>query len=417
LVLAATNQAKFGTSSPFAYAPTPAGPAAQLGSYLPIVLLGLAILAGFWIVSRPKSRALLRSNRWATIAGLSILVAVLLLTPTARDLASRMSNGLYQLLIDLRIRDLDLGHGGLTRGAGGSLIYLGGVKKALLQSCPYLVVLAVPIAAVLRGAKDSLSLGFLLLTPGAFVAAYAYFAWDGGQGFNLRYFTPILPFTSILAAYAWGGLTRDLRDSQRRFVMLAGAAAGALYVVGIIFGPAILWGPMTIEWQETVFLSLPLVVAAIALILLLVQAVKPRAALRCAAAATLAVALVWSGMVAFTYDFPRSDAWRKERANLTETLARFIQKDSVVVSANPHLFYSLPDDRRVRIALPLRDDFEDFHRLIEFHLGRNPAVYIWITETMEPETGSRRLLDSYVVTRLYEHRWGVFAQLDRPSKP
>ncbi len=415
-VLAATNYAKFGVFSAFAYSSNVSAGAADPRSYLTIVLFGLAFLAATWFISRPWGRELLRTNRAAVLVGLTVLGGILFFTPALWCLVSRMADGTYQLLVDLRVRDLDYAHGGLTRGPGGGLIYIGGLKKALLQSCPYLVMLAVPMAMLLRGTKDGLSLGALLLTPAAFVAAYAYFAWDGGQSLNLRYFTPILPFTSVLAAFAWREITRDLPASRHRLVIVAGGTAGALYGAFIIIGPMAVWGPMTIERQEIVFLTLPLVIAVFALAFVMAQMIKPGEAVRSAASASLAVALVWSGMVAFTYDFPHSYGLRKARGALSQTLARVIQADSVVLTINPHLFYGLPDDLRVRIAQPWQDDFQGLRPLVEFNLDRDRAVYVWVTEVMENEVWERQLFDAFTVLPLHEHRWGTFVQLVRPSQ-
>ncbi len=415
-VLAATNYAKFGVFSAFAYAPNVSGGAVDPRSYLTIVLFGLAFLAAAWVISRHRSSVNARRGRWLLLAGLVALTGIILLVPTLQSLVSRMANGLFQLLVDLRVRDLDYAHGGLTRSPGGGLIYIGGLKKALLQSCPYLVMLAVPMAMLLRGAKDGLSLGALLLTPAAFVAAYAYFAWDGGQSLNLRYFTPILPFTSVLAAFAWREITRDLPASRRRLAIVVGGAAGALYGAFIIIGPIALWGPMTIERQEIVFLTLPLVIAVLALAFVLAQMIKPGEAARSAASASLAVALVWSGMVAFTHDYPQAYGVRKARGAFSQTLARVIQADSVVLTINPHLFYGLPDHLRVRIAQPWQDDFQGLRPLVEFYLDRGQAVYAWMTEAMEQTVRERRLFDAFAVVPLHEHRWGRFVQLRRPQE-
>ena len=414
-VLAATNYVKFGVFSAFAYSPNVSGGATDARSYLPIVLIGLAFLAAAWFISRHRSSVNARLGRWLLLAGLAALTGIVLLVPTLQSLVFRMADGVYQLLVDLRIRDLDYVHGGLTRGPGGGMVYLASVKKALLQSCPYLVMLAVPIAMFLRGAKHSMSLGVLLLPPAAFVASYGYFAWDGGTALNLRYFVPILPFTSILAAFAWREITDGLSDSQRRISIVAGALAGGLYLALILLGPLLVWEPWTLGQQEAIFLSLPLGIAAMALALVLGSMVKPGVRLRSAAAAVLAVGLVWSGMVAFSHDFPRSYGLRKARAELSQSLARVVQDDSVVVTIDAHLFYDLLIDHRVRIALPVRDDFEGLDALVAFYLDRDQAVYVWITEYMENEIRRRQLFKAYAVVPLYEDSLGRFVQLVRPS--
>jgi hypothetical protein len=262
-----------------------------------------------------------------------------------------------------------------------------------------------------------MSLGVLLLPPAAFVASYGYFAWDGGTGLNLRYFVPILPFTSILAAFAWREITDGLSNSQRHISIVSGALAGGLYLVLILLGPALLWGPWTLGQQETIFLSLPLVIAVIALVLVLGTMIKPSHRLRSAAAAVLAVGLVWSGMVAFSHDFPRAHGLRVARAKLNQNLARVAQDDSVVVTIDAHLFYDLLIDKRVRIALPFRDNFEGLDALVAYHLDNDRAVYVWITEFMENQIRQRQLFNTYAVVPLYEDSHGRFVQLDRSSKP
>lgn len=415
-VLAATNYAKFGVFSAFAYSPNVSGGAGDPASYLPIALIGLAFLAAAWFISRHRSSVNARLGRWLLLAGLAAVTSIILFVPTLQRLVFRMADGVYQLLVDLRIRDLDFVHGGLSRGPGGGMVYLASVKKALLQSCPYLVMLAVPIAMLLRGAKHSMSFSVLLLPPAAFVASYGYFAWDGGTGLNLRYFVPILPFTSILAAFAWREITDGLSDSQRRISIVAGALAGGLYLALILLGPSLVWEPWTLGQQEAIFLSLPLGIAAMALTLVLWAMVRPGVRVRSAAAAVLAVGFVWSGMVAFSHDFPRAHSLRKLRAEQNQSLARFVQDDSVVVTMEAHLFYDLLIDHRVRIVLPWRDDFAGLDALVAFYLDRDQAVYVWITEYFENEIRRRQLFNAYTVVPLYEIPSGRFVQLLKPAE-
>ncbi len=314
-------------------------------------------------------------------------------------------------LVDLRMLDLAPAQAGLTRGPGGALVYIGGVKKALLQSCPYLVMLAVPIAMLLRGAKHGPALGMLLLAPAAFVAPYAFHAWHGGLGLNLRYFLPILPFTSILAAFAWREVTLDLGASRLRPAAVAAGAAIAFYAIIVFIGPALLWGPMTVARQESVFLTLPLGIAACASVLLLAHLTKPGLIPRQVLPAVLAVGLVWSGLVAFTYDFPRAYASRKDQAAISHILVPFIEQDSLVITFGAHYFSALPADRRVRIAKPQRDDFKDFHPLAAFHLDRNRAVYVWVNALMEKYAQERGLFHDYAVVPVYEHPSGTLVRL------
>jgi hypothetical protein len=119
--------------------------------------------------------------------------------PDIKTMIWKTLNGTYQLIFDFRIRDLDIKEGGLTRSMGGGMVYLGGLKKSLLQSCPYLVILVIPILRIIKCDKDSRSLILLFLIPLAYIGFYSYSGgWHGGMSLNLRYFVPILPFFSIL---------------------------------------------------------------------------------------------------------------------------------------------------------------------------------------------------------------------------
>ena len=104
------------------------------------------------------------------------------------------------------------------------------------------------------------------------------------------------------------------------------------------------------------------------------------------------------------------------RAELSQSLARVVQDDSVVVTPGAQLFYDFMIDRRVRIALPWNDDFEGLETLVAFYLDRDQAVYVWITEFMENEIRQRQLFNTYAVVPLYEDSLGRVVQLVRPSQ-
>ncbi len=121
-VLAATNYTKFGVFSAFAYSPNVSGGAIDPRSYLTLAMIGLVFLAAAWFISRYRSSVKARLGRWLLFAGLVALTGIILLVPTLQSLVFRMADGVYQLLVDLRIRDLDYVHDGLSRGPGGGLV-------------------------------------------------------------------------------------------------------------------------------------------------------------------------------------------------------------------------------------------------------------------------------------------------------
>jgi hypothetical protein len=411
-MLAIMNQTKFGTVTPFSYGLDRTGLASGLTPYLPITALGAVALATIWLATRPRGRRFLGLHRGQVALGISLLVLVLASTPTGWQFISKLGHGLYQLVADLRVRDPALGGPGLTRSPGGGLIYLGSLKKALLQSCPYLVILVLPLAALVVRAKDRLALGILFLVPPAYVVVYSYLAWHGGLAFHLRYFLPILPFSSILTAYALRELAEDLTPERRRVA----AAAGLTVLVGYLF--LITGAELTLPQQEAVFLTFPMVIACALLVLAAVYLRRgPRAGarLRCATAAALAVGLTWAGMVALTHDAPRSYMWRKQRAELVRDVAPLIEADSILLAPVNDDFFGLLEHGRIRLATPRYDDYRDFRALVDFHLEAGRPVYLWLDPGFTAAVETRGLLHGLHAATLYEHRLGVLKRVTAPS--
>jgi hypothetical protein len=412
-LLAIANHLKFGVASPFSYGVAGSGSASGLLPYLPVVFAGVAATAAAWVGTRPRGRAWLASHKLAAGLGAASFLTLLMLTPIGWEVAWRFAHGAYLLIVDLRIRDLGITEPGLTRGPGGGMIYLGSLKKALLQSCPYLVALALPLAALARGGRDRFALGQLFLVPAAYIAAYSYFAWHGGQAFNLRYFVPILPFTSILAAYAWREATRGLDHRWHTPICLAGLSTVVLCLL-MISSPV-----PTLAQQEHIVLSLPLVVALATSGLLIARPLVGNplgAALRGMTGVALAVGLAWAGTIALTYDAPRAYLWRQQRADFARDLTPHIESDSILFVPGADFFYSLLESRRLRLAIPRYDDYRDFRPLVDFHHAAGRPVYLWLDPTLAETIEDRKLLASLATVTLYEHPRGSLVRLREPAQ-
>ncbi|MGH9464884.1 MAG: glycosyltransferase family 39 protein, partial [Thermoanaerobaculia bacterium] len=213
VLLAATNRAKFGGWSPLSYGREGASLVSGVGEYLPAAALGILLLG--------VGSICLRGGRFSPTlrVGLALAAGVALLAwPMGRTVLARWAGGLWQLAVDLRARDPSIVEPVLERGPGGSLVYLGAVKKSLLQSCPYLTVLAMAKPPRERSRRIAL-VGIPLL----FVGLYAAFAWHGGLALNLRYWTPVLPFAAIGTAAALAALP----PGDRRAALAAGLATVA----------------------------------------------------------------------------------------------------------------------------------------------------------------------------------------------
>jgi hypothetical protein len=411
--LAIANTAKFGTLAPFSYGVAGSGPASGLAPYLPIAVLGLSVVAISWLATRPRGRSWLGANRLGVVLGAAVVLIAAGSTPPGWQLVSRFASGSYQLVVDFRIRDPALVEPALLRSPSGSMVYIGALKKALLQSCPYLSVLALPLARLLRGEKETTAIALLFLVPSVYIGVYAYFAWHGGQALNLRYFLPILPFTSILTAYAWRELHRNLTGLWRGLVIATGAIVLAAYL------SLVLASHLTLAQQESVFLTLPLILALTTLILLgsrLFAGAKAGQGLQAAACASVAAGLVWAGMVALANDAPRAYLWRQRHADLAHEITPRIAPDSIIFVPDGGWFFGLLEKPRLRLATPSYDDYRDFRALVDFHLDAGRPVYLWLDPRFAATIEERGLLDALQTQPLYEHQLGVLVRVVAPHE-
>lgn len=369
-VLSVTNFAKYGTYMPFVSAPPSGDALGQVKPYLPL-LAGVAVLGiGIWLIFHFKLLQLIWPHKRAALVAACLLIGTVLVIPITRTLIWNQILGTYTLVVDLRLLPLDAEGLAMLRSPGRGVLYIGGLKKALLQSCPYLVMLALPALALLHKKRDSLQLAILFLIPAAYIIFYSHSSWHGGLCLNLRYFTPILPYTSILAAYALRQLSPTF---DRRWTL--GIATGLFLLgVGFLLRGWFLHSPAAAEFF---FLTVPLMLAGALLVFILLawrdneNGLLPR---RTAAAVALA-AMAWSGLVAFAYDYPL--AQRARHYNLTTGLktASLVEPDSIFFANSLDRFFALIESDRVRIARPSEDDFQDLPRLIDFHLAAGRRAY------------------------------------------
>ncbi|MDJ0949735.1 MAG: glycosyltransferase family 39 protein [Alphaproteobacteria bacterium] len=391
-VLAATNYAKFGILSPFSYGPKPSGSAVDPWSYLPVALAGVAIVAAIRVWQQPGVRDFVRTRWRLCAAGACLAIVLMLLHPAIWTLVARSAHGAYQLLVDLRVRDLGILEGALSRGPGGSMIYMGALKKSLLQSCPYLVTLVLPLLIVVTGGRDARRLGLLFLVPASFWAVFSYFAWHGGHSLNLRYFVPTLPFVAILTAYGW-------REVMARTVAPAlGLRLGLLLSVLVVAGSTL---PVHIQMRpiselEFILLTIPLCLACLLLALLLAQRLTSGRLARLAgtcAIAGLVLSFAWAGTVALTYDFPRALIKRSVTHRMSAEMASTISANSILFVEYATPFSGVYETDGIRLAQVTWDDFAGFRPLVDFHLGAGRPVYVLVGEESWDKARRGGLLD------------------------
>ncbi len=409
LLLAYINQAKFGVLSPFTYGAVVGGNTSGVAAYLPLAMALAAIGLAVWALTREPVYRRVSAHPKSLILFVAGVAAVALFVPPVREAVVRLASGLYFLVVDLRIRDPLMIEGALSRGPTGGMIYIGSLKKSLLQSCPYLVILLLPLVHLLRR-RDAMTLAALFVVPAAFVLVYGYFHWHGGLGLNLRYLLPVLPFGAILSAYAWRELCTGLSVGWRQAIQFSG--------IGLFFAYALLIvaGPMSIGLQEHVYLSIPMVFAAVGLgLAVTVSAVRigSQANLRGACAVAVTLGFVWAGLVGFTYDLPRAVGWRAVGVSLAEMFDPVIERDSLLFVRNPDPFFGLLTDKHVRLALPDNDRMAGVRALADFHLDAGRPVYVWLDPDFEEIAADRGLFAGLTKLTLLETQWGPLVRLLR----
>lgn len=409
-VISATNYVKFGVLSPLSYGRSIGSftGLSELTQYFPFAGLIAIVIIVVWILNRYPVTAILQGYKRPAIVIFLLFIVACVMIPGINTKAGKSLNGAYQLIVDFRVRDLDIKEGGLTRSKGGGMIYMGGLKKSLLQSCPYLVVLTLPFLKITRRENESIQVIMLFLIPFVFVSFYSYRnGWHGGLCLNLRYFIPILPFTSILTAHAWRDLSKSLDWRWGKFSFLT------CIITTSIFLFLYQW-PATIHQEEFPFLTVPLLIALTLIIFLIGRIKFAKSNWHFVSRATLIAlftAMVWSGLVAYLYDYPLARRFRQYNFNVADNAAKIVSNNSILFTNDPEPFFGLVKKLRVRIAIPTNDNFSDFKELIAFHLQKGHSVYTAFNSPRWEDIQKRELLNSFNVTPIELNEDYFFLQI------
>ena len=227
LVLCAfLNDVKFGVFNPFSYGRENGND--SILSYIPVISIGLSALAlSFWFNTTASFCSQIINNArqvpthyWlGTVAICLIAIAIIF---------HSMFRNFYYLLID--IQAYARSSPGVVQNDAGFFEFWGLPKKALLQSMPYMALIALPAWFAFEG-KRVKEAAFLFLFAAAPLVFFSLKGWQGGMAYNMRYFVPATPFIALLCAYALGifkPILNERKDLFRRLGFL-GAGAGILF--------------------------------------------------------------------------------------------------------------------------------------------------------------------------------------------
>ncbi|MEO1088885.1 MAG: hypothetical protein AAFY88_32050, partial [Acidobacteriota bacterium] len=297
----------------------------------------------------------------------------------APNVVGKIAHGLFQIVVDMRTRP-DISEPALARSAGGAMVYMGGVKKSLLQSLPYLALLYVPLVAAWRGHRHGSRLIFLLFLPAPIIGVFGSLAWHGSVALNMRYLNPILPWTSILAAWTWSRLKQ--RPGAGRASLFALATFIALYL-GFS-------GPKDLVSQELLFLTLPLVLAVGLIALeLAARIARAKSAERLLPWGVL-VALAFAGALTFSRDYPTSADHRRHFMDVTRVIQPHLESPAILFSDGADIMWGLLDEvDDLYLARPANDAYATFPALVEVHRGDGRRVYLMLPKGAVSEFARR----------------------------
>lgn len=375
---AAINAQRWDHWSPLSYG-------RSIARYVPVISVLVLALALGWMGWHLRHHHTIGQHRRRVLWGAFGALLASFILPSVREFVLAWTRGAWTLLVDLAALPEGRVEAGLSRTLSGGVVYAATLKRALLQSCPHLVVIITLLASFRsdRGAtgrapdartsagaaRERATVLALLAAPALVVAFYARSTWHGGFSFNLRYFSLCLPFLSILSAHA--AIRIAARDERAHALtgVLAFAGAGTLLVSLPVWR---LSAEAAEFWLSDAALALVVLTAIISIVWLL----RPSrlAALTCTAVASLGAA--WSAAAGLGYDSVHAQYVRSANYTLGSLVGEYVKDDSLLFVHYPDPFYSVLDVRRnVRLAIPANDGFRDMVPLANFHLAQGRPVF------------------------------------------
>ncbi len=368
LFLSYTNHIKFNTWLPLSYGKSyedrDASAEILSTSFAVLGSLGLTLLLITWILVRlyQKDHFRLSSKTYF----FAILVATALITLVFPEQVKVLMTGFAGNVFDLRF----LYEGGLD--------FFQHFKKALLQSCPYFVIALYPLFALKTFPKPHrYSIVWLYIIPASYVVFYSYFKWHGGLSYSMRYLLPILPFLSILCAYALVSLKHTVRFYKKTSLVVLAA------ILKISIPTLLIFVNLTNDVLAFYYLTFPLLLASVTFVALCAFYYLPlKTSIKNIIGITLfyfiAFGLLWSIWMTFFYDYPILAEVRKTRIAQAAEIAPFLEDNALLMHYDQHMnvYYGLLEyDKHIRLAWPKKDEYASFHKLVTFYLDKNIAVY------------------------------------------
>lgn len=407
------NLQRFGVFSPIAEGITSFGPFAV--SAAAILLIGVPA-----ILSRPPLLDFVRRNAKAFLGILAVGLVSALCVSSIRTFIGHMIRHAYIMVVDITRFYPDMPRPAMLRGDFGEVIYHGGVKKALLQSLPFLGILVLPITRAFRSGPNSSALRLLFLLPVILVGFCSftfipYDTYEGGLCLNLRYFVPILPLLSILCAYSLRQLTERYPIAIGSTTLSLALLCTFLFFVTVIYLTNISLGLLALP-----LLLLPLILAGSLAILALAAEFRENFMTQTRQDilyVVLCISFVWAGLVAFLYDYPLHRQLRMDNYLVGEMMRKTVPHDSILfTTAIDQSMQVIEND--VIVAFPYKDGFKDFVGLLDYNLKSGRRVFALFQDGLWKQLASGPLPQTrYKLAPEFSFRSTTLAEISEVAKP
>jgi hypothetical protein len=369
LLLALDNYCKLELFWPFVYNQRNVARLETYFRFVPVAAFSLLLVLAVGASQlRPGREVVRRLAARVSPAGWAGLCAMLLLALLAWPPTRRLLGGVVDLALDLRALDPSRIEPAMSRTASGAVLYIGHYKKALLQSCPQLSALILPLVVMLR-AREARRLWPLYVPIVVLLSAFAARSWHGGLSLNMRYLMPALPMLCVLIAW----VLRELWPRSRSGWY---SAACSIAAIAITYSST---EPPANTLPEARVLTAPLVMAGLLLVACLLHAPsgsgKFARSMRFVAPSLLLTALGWGALTSLAYDYPAQRGLRRYNEQTAASVRARIEPDALVFVPYIDPFGGLIDAERVRIANAFQDDFASFGALARHHLDLGRSVY------------------------------------------
>ena len=408
-LLAVTNHVKFGSWQPLSYGPWHgAGSNTGLRTYLPLAVLGVASVAATHLLSSRAARLRRQHAVWAASAIVAAIAIALAIGPL-RIIARRVVDGMWMIVFDLRHSNPNAVQRGLSHGPGGAMMYVGALKKAFVQSLPWLpLAVAAPFFSGIAEPRRRRLIA-LAVPVVVHVGVFGALAWHGGLCLNLRYLLPALPFAAVLATY---GAYRLARRAPWVVRHLREFDAIVLIAVAVWLVSAVLFVyPSSLVVQARFLLDAPLVIAASLAVALVVAARRRGPGAPAFALALTLVAVVWAGLTELSYDAVAIFRARASNRKAAEMVMAHAPSSAFVFAEFPDLVSDAMENGNA-IAEPARDGFAGVSAIVAEAARHGRPSYAVLTERSTARLRAASAGRLLVGEPLAEHRSFTLRRLE-----